>query len=118
MLREINLWEQGHDGDSENVNEIRQQIIRDLDRAALNFGDTTAHGCRPSCQLQFGRQFVLSQPIIGRFDNMRPFASAPVLKSESTGNRMQTGEAQRAARRVNLTIVAKHLTISFLLDDF
>jgi hypothetical protein len=31
---------------------------------------------------------------------------------------MQTGEAQRAARRVNLTIVAKHLTISFLLDDF
>jgi hypothetical protein len=31
---------------------------------------------------------------------------------------MQTGEAQRAARRVNLTIVAKHLTIGFLLDDF
>jgi hypothetical protein len=38
-------------------------------------------------------------------------ASTPVLKSESTGNRMQTGEAQRAAGRVNLTIVAKHLTI-------
>jgi hypothetical protein len=72
MLREINLWEQGHDRDPENVNEIRQQIIRDLDQAAHNFGDTTAPGCRPSCQLQFGRQFVLSQPIICRFDNTLP----------------------------------------------
>ena len=85
MLREINLWEQGHDRDSENVNHIRQQIIRDLDQAALNFGDTTARGCRPSCQLQFRRQFVLSQPIISRFDNAAPVCFGTGAQERSDG---------------------------------